>query len=81
MGLSADLGLGVGIDDAVEGVLHRLGVERRAVVEGHIVAQLEGVFRRIVVHRPLGGQAGHKDARLTLPDQRIRHVQRDVADA
>ena len=51
-------GAGLGLGDAVEVELHGLCVERRAIVEGDVVPQGEGVDRSVVVHGPIGSEAG-----------------------
>jgi hypothetical protein len=55
----------VGIDLALDGELHGLGVQRRAVVEGDAPPQLEGVLEAVLRNGPGLREAGH-DLRALL---------------
>ena len=68
----------VGLDHPVEGELDRLGVERRAVVEGHALLQREGVGEAVGGHLPALGQARDDLAFVRHPDQRLADVERDA---
>ena len=62
-----------GIDDAVEVRLDRGGVERFAVVEGHVVAQGEHVLGAVVLDLPLRRQPRREGAVGLLEHQRVEH--------
>src|SRR5207247_8784617 len=49
----------VGVDLPLDGELHGLGREGRAVVERDALAELERVAETILRHRPRFGQPGH----------------------
>ncbi len=76
-GAEAALGLGGRVDDVVVGGLDRRRVELRAVVEGDVLAQLEGVDRRVRRHRVALGEAGDELAAAVAggqpPDERVEH--------
>jgi hypothetical protein len=64
-------------DDVVEGRLDRLRRERRAVVEGDILAQGEGEFGVVVVGRPGAGQRGVQFAVGRHGQQRVEEVDQE----
>ena len=57
--LSGDLAGLVLVEHPLEVVADGLGVERLAVVEGHVVAQREGPLGAVLVGRPLRGELRH----------------------
>ena len=69
--------LGGRIDHPVVGRLDGRRVERRAVVELDVLAQVEGVDLAVRRDLPLLGQARHELAALRLPDQRIVDLAHD----
>jgi len=66
--------LGLGVEDAVEGGLHVARREAEAVVELHVLAELD--LPRGVVHvAPRGGQAGADLTRLQIArGEMVEHV-------
>ena len=66
-------------DLALDGELHRLGVERRAVVELDALAELERVLQAIARDRPRLGEPGD-DLRAALGerDERLHHATTDA---
>ena len=67
------------VEHPLEVVADRLGVERLAVVEGHVVAQREGPLGALVVGRPLGGELGDHLGRAGLDaHQALEHLAGDA---
>ena len=64
--------LELGIDHPVERGLDRGPVERRPVVELHLLAQRERVAGRVQRHLPRRGQSRKELARLGLPHERVQ---------
>ena len=60
------------VQHPVEGELHRLGVQRRAVVEGHALAQVEPVGQSVVRDLPAFGQLRHDVQRARTRSRRGR---------
>ncbi len=66
------------VENAIEVELHRLGVQRAAVVEGHALAQLEGVDGAVVADLPAFGQRGlHLERAVLVADQPVIDVHQD----
>ena len=69
--------LGGGVEDAIERELHRVGVQRRSVVEGHVLAELEGPGEAVLGDLPLRRQASDVVAIEVLRNQRVAGVSQD----
>src|SRR5207248_7320035 len=77
------LRLGVGVDDVVERELHRLRVERGAVVELDVLAQVERVARGVGRRFPARREARIKRRRAVtgkVPGQMVEYAATDRAD-
>ena len=59
---------------ALPGKDHRVGVERLAIVEGDVLAQMEGVLGVVPRHLPALCQRGHDLSIFIKPNQRIVQV-------
>ena len=66
------------LQHALEGEDHGIGIEGRAVLKGHVIAQIEGVERAVVRDRPVGRQRRlHFERALLEAHQSVIEIDHD----